>query len=151
MLFELFWRGNRFSTIPNYWVNTLVWYWSNCHVKTSQIAYKENFSVVKFRALNNLGEASFTDLRVKLLLLAYLPEVMKKQQRIVCLHTSRNYQGLNDNWHAVHYSQYRNALLRSHAETWLRATDTHWTKSERLGDRFYVSLKFKESYLHDFH
>ena len=30
------WLGNPFSTIPNYWVNTLVWYWSNCHVKTSQ-------------------------------------------------------------------------------------------------------------------
>ena len=62
MLFDLFWRGNPFSTIPNYWVNTLVWYWSNCHVKTSQIAQEEKLRVVKFRALNNLGEASLTTL-----------------------------------------------------------------------------------------
>ena len=59
MLFDLFWHGNCFSTIPKFWINILVWYWSNCHVKTSQIAYEEKIRVAKFRALNNLGEADF--------------------------------------------------------------------------------------------
>ena len=37
----------------------MVWYWSKCNVKTSQIAYEEKVRVAKFRALNNLGEADF--------------------------------------------------------------------------------------------
>ena len=41
----------------------MVLYWSNFHVKTSQTAYEEKFWVVKFRALNNSGEAEFKALR----------------------------------------------------------------------------------------
>ena len=38
VLFDLFWCGNCFSIIPKYWLNNLVWYWRDCHVKTSQTA-----------------------------------------------------------------------------------------------------------------